>query len=107
MEDSGNLTCRHLVQFTHLSNLQIFERELFRAANNETRLSFEASLKVVVDEEEEVEYEEEVVEEYEADYEQEGEYKELFSYEEEEEVEWDWRSRAGDLASEKDENWDD
>ena len=82
----------------------------FRAANNETRLSFEASLKVVEEEEEEeqeVEYEEEVVEEYEADYEQEGEYKELFSYEEEEEVEWDWRSRAGDLASEKDENWDD
>ena len=93
------------MQFRNLSHFQIFERELFRAANNETQLSFEASLKVVVEEEEEeVEYEEEVVEEYEADYENEGEYKELFTYDEEE---WDWRSRAGDLASEKDENWDD
>ena len=56
---------------------------------------------------EEVEYEEdEVVEEYETEYEEhELEYKELFTYDEVEE--WDWRSRAGDLASEKDEHWDD
>ena len=67
-------------------------------------MSFEASLKVVVEEEVEYEEEEEVVEEYETDYEHEEEYKELFTYDE---LEWDWRSRAGDLASEKDENWDD
>ena len=79
-----------------------------RAANNETQLSFEASLKVVEEEEEEVEevdYED--VEDYDgAEYDQEEELyntKDFFAYDE---AEWDWRSRAGDLASEKDENWD-
>ena len=79
-----------------------------RAANNETQLSFEASLKVVEEEEEEVEevdYED--VEDYDgAEYDQEEELyntKGFFAYDE---AEWDWRSRAGDLASEKDENWD-
>ena len=68
-------------------------------------MSFEASLKVVEEEEEEEVVE--VLEEYdETEYEEhEGEYKEFFTYDDEEE--WDWRSRAGDLASEKDENWDD
>merc|ERR1712083_486409 len=62
LEDSGNLTCR--------------------AANNETQLSFEASLKVV-EEEEEVDYED--VEDYDgAEYDQEELYntKDFFAYDE-------------------------
>ena len=79
----------------------------FRASNNETQLSFEASLKVSVEEEVEVVYEEEEVEEMEGlayeDEEVEGEGDYWTDYDD---LEWDWRSRAGDLASEKDENWD-
>ena len=96
--------------------MQIFRENFvnFRAANNETQLSFEASLKVsmeeevvyeemegVVYEEEEEEGEEETEEVVYDDEEEEGDY-----WTDYDDLEWDWRSRAGDLASEKDENWD-
>ena len=57
-----------------------------------------------MEEEVEVVYEEDEVEEMaEVAYEVEDEGDYWTDYDD---LEWDWRSRAGDLASEKDENWD-
>ena len=82
--------------------MQIFRENFvnFRAANNETQLSFEASLKVSMEEEVVYEEMEGVV------YEEEDEEEEDDYWTDYDVLEWDWRSRAGDLASEKDENWD-
>ena len=110
LEDSGNLTCRQDLDICK-TNCE-GNNENCRAANNETQLSFEASLKVVEEEEEEeMEEEYDHIEDYDTEYDtmENGDNfgmkeRDFFAYDEED---WDWQSRVGDLAKEKDEHWDD